>query len=669
MFNLLGICEEDLKLVDNNEYLDMFFAESEEYIMVLNDNILKLENKPDDTEMVNSMFRAAHSLKGMSATMQFDNLTELTHKLENLMDLIRNNKLKVNTEIIDLLFAGIDYIEETVKQIKENGNDEIELKDYLEKLETVLNNETNEMIAKTKDKETESWNYLTLDDEEIYTVKENKKDFDTVYAVNVRLNKETQFKQVRASMVLKEASELGYVFKSEPDIENVEEVKLQENLVRIILVSKQDQEKIVKELKSISDVTEVGIDRMKLEAEQNEDNKEKQKNNNNVSSKFEISSSVRVDIGKLDNLMNMIGELLINKTRLEALNIESDGFKDVLPQLDRVTMDLHHTVMKIRMEPIGVMFNRFPRMVRDLSKDSQKEIDFIMEGKETELDRSIIDELGDPLTHLLRNAVDHGIEKPEVRYKNGKDKSGKVTLKAYQKGSEIIIDIEDDGAGIELDKLTKKALEKEIVTQTELEEMDREKKLQLVFEPGLSTNEEVSNVSGRGVGMDVVKRTIESLDGNIHIKSEKGVGTKFVISLPLTLAIQDALMVKIDHEVFAIPLNSISETLIIKSKEIKQVKSNDVIVLRDQTIPLIDSRRSLNIEVGDDSYTDKEEMSVVIVKSSGKEVGLIVDDLLYQQEIVIKSLSEYLGNVHNISGATIIGDGEVALILDVRDIA
>jgi len=669
LFNLLGICEEDLKLVDNNEYLDMFFAESEEYIMVLNDNILKLENKPDDTEMVNSMFRAAHSLKGMSATMQFDNLTELTHKLENLMDLIRNNKLKVNTEIIDLLFAGIDYIEETVKQIKENGNDEIELKDYLEKLETVLNNETNEMIAKTKDKETESWNYLTLDDEEIYTVKENKKDFDTVYAVNVRLNKETQFKQVRASMVLKEASELGYVFKSEPDIENVEEVKLQENLVRIILVSKQDQEKIVKELKSISDVTEVGIDRMKLEAEQNEDNKEKQKNNNNVSSKFEISSSVRVDIGKLDNLMNMIGELLINKTRLEALNIESDGFKDVLPQLDRVTMDLHHTVMKIRMEPIGVMFNRFPRMVRDLSKDSQKEIDFIMEGKETELDRSIIDELGDPLTHLLRNAVDHGIEKPEVRYKNGKDKSGKVTLKAYQKGSEIIIDIEDDGAGIELDKLTKKALEKEIVTQTELEEMDREKKLQLVFEPGLSTNEEVSNVSGRGVGMDVVKRTIESLDGNIHIKSEKGVGTKFVISLPLTLAIQDALMVKIDHEVFAIPLNSISETLIIKSKEIKQVKSNDVIVLRDQTIPLIDSRRSLNIEVGDDSYTDKEEMSVVIVKSSGKEVGLIVDDLLYQQEIVIKSLSEYLGNVHNISGATIIGDGEVALILDVRDIA
>ena len=669
MFNLLGICEEDLKLVDNNEYLDMFFAESEEYIMVLNDNILKLENKPDDTEMVNSMFRAAHSLKGMSATMQFDNLTELTHKLENLMDLIRNNKLKVNTEIIDLLFAGIDYIEETVKQIKENGNDEIELKDYLEKLETVLNNETNEMIAKTKDKETESWNYLTLDDEEIYTVKENKKDFDTVYAVNVRLNKETQFKQVRASMVLKEASELGYVFKSEPDIENVEEVKLQENLVRIILVSKQDQEKIVKELKSISDVTEVGIDRMKLEAEQNEDNKEKQKNNNNVSSKFEISSSVRVDIGKLDNLMNMIGELLINKTRLEALNIESDGFKDVLPQLDRVTMDLHHTVMKIRMEPIGVMFNRFPRMVRDLSKDSQKEIDFIMEGKETELDRSIIDELGDPLTHLLRNAVDHGIEKPEVRYKNGKDKSGKVALKAYQKGSEIIIDIEDDGAGIELDKLTKKALEKEIVTQTELEEMDREKKLQLVFEPGLSTNEEVSNVSGRGVGMDVVKRTIESLDGNIHIKSEKGVGTKFVISLPLTLAIQDALMVKIDHEVFAIPLNSISETLIIKSKEIKQVKSNDVIVLRDQTIPLIDSRRSLNIEVGDDSYTDKEEMSVVIVKSSGKEVGLIVDDLLYQQEIVIKSLSEYLGNVHNISGATIIGDGEVALILDVRDIA
>jgi len=389
----------------------------------------------------------------------------------------------------------------------------------------------------------------------------------------------------------------------------------------------------------------------------------------NINSSFEVSSTVRVDIGKLDKLINMIGELLISKTRLEALDIKSDGFKEVLPQLDRVTMELHHTVMQIRMEPVGVMFNRFPRMIRDLSREEEKEVDFIMEGKDTELDRSIIDELGDPMTHLLRNAVDHGIEKPQAREKKGKDRQGTIKLRAYQKGSEIIIEVEDDGSGINIDRVVQKALDKEVVTREEIEDKDRHKKLQLLFEPGISTKEEVSDVSGRGVGMDVVKRTIESLDGEIYIESKEDEGTKFKISLPLTLAIQEALMVKINDEIFAIPLNAISETLKIKTEEIEQVKGSDVIVLRDKTIPLIDSRESLNLDIDYSNYKERKEIPVVIIKSGGKEIGLIIDELLYQQEIVIKSLSNYLNNVSNISGATIIGDGEVALILDVRDIA
>src|SRR6056297_784753 len=665
------------KLSDNNEYLDMFFAESEEYIMVLNDNILKLENNPEDKEVVASLFRAAHSLKGMSATMRFDVLTELTHKIENLMDKVRNNKIDVTTEIIDLLFEGIDYIEEIVKQIKDEGTDDFNLEVYLHKLENNIEEGKAHKETSNQDIENNNDNFdskrLTLNEVEKNNIQENKKELDTVYAVNAELDKVTEFKQVRASMVLKEAKEMGYIFKSDPDIKSVDEAEIEEDVVKMILISNENREDIVNNLSNITDVVAINITAMDIESTdknmKSDNEKQKAKNEDSSSAKFAVSSTVRVGIKKLDKLMNMIGELLINKTRLEALNINSEGFKDILPQLDRVTMELHHTVMQIRMEPIGVMFNRFPRMIRDLSKSSEKEIDFIMEGKQTELDRSIIDELGDPLTHLLRNAVDHGIEPPAERVKKGKDETGTVNLRAYQKGSEIMIEVEDDGGGINVDKVVQKALDKVVITQKEIDEMDRDKQLQLIFEPGLSTNDKVSNVSGRGVGMDVVKKTIEGLDGEIYIRSEENEGTKFVISLPLTLAIQDALMVKIDGEIFAIPLSAISETLMIKSEEIKQVKGYDVIVLRDKTIPLIDSRESLNIAIEDDSYKEKDEMPVVIVKSGGKEIGLIVGELLYQQEIVIKSLSDYLDNVKNISGATIIGDGEVALILDVRDIA
>jgi len=657
-------------LSDNNEYLEMFFAESEEYIMVLNDNILELENDPENMDVLNAMFRAAHSLKGMAATMRFDHLTELTHKMENMMDQIRNHKMGVNTEIIDLLFAGIDYVEEMVRKIKEDGNDEIDVSNYLAKLEKKINEDTKPVAEDNKVINEDDSNYLSITEDDSYTIQDNKKELDSVYSVNVELSSETQFKQVRASMIFKKASELGYIFKSVPNKENVEDANIDDDLVKMIFIANHDPDNIINEFEKITDIENVELKKIELKVTEEKDkNKNKKTKSKSTSSKFEVSSSVRVDIGKLDKLMNMIGELLINKTRLEALNIQSEGFKDVLPQLDRVTMELHHTVMQIRMEPIGVMFNRFPRMIRDLSKSSNKEIDFVMEGKQTELDRSIIDELGDPLTHLLRNAVDHGIEKPEERAKNGKEKTGTVNLRAYQKGSEIIIEVEDDGGGINVERVVQKAREKEVITQKEVEEMDRDKKLQLIFEPGLSTNETVSNVSGRGVGMDVVKKTIEGLDGEIYIRSEENKGTKFVISLPLTLAIQDALMVKINGEIFAIPLSAISETLMIKSEEIKQVKGYDVIVLRDNTIPLIDSRESLNIEIEDSSYKEKDEMPVVIVKSGGKEIGLIVEELLYQQEIVIKSLGDYLDNVKNISGATIIGDGEVALILDVRDIA
>jgi two-component system chemotaxis sensor kinase CheA len=379
---------------------------------------------------------------------------------------------------------------------------------------------------------------------------------------------------------------------------------------------------------------------------------------------------VRVKINKLDRLMNMVGELLINKTRLASLEIKKDGYGEIISQLDRVTMELHHTVMQIRMVPIGGVFNRFPRMIRDISKDIDKEVVLNISGEETELDRSIIDELSDPLTHLLRNAVDHGIEKAAVREKKGKDKVGSIYLRAYQKGSEIIIEVEDDGSGLDIDTIINKAKEKKIVIVDELEDMSKKDKLHLIFRPGFSTKEKVSDFSGRGGGMDVVKRTVEKeLEGQIFIDTKKGKGTKFTISLPLTLAITEALMVQIGEEIFALPLSSVSETLMVETKDIKQVKGSDVIIRHDKTIPLIDSKESLNMKLDDSrNITEGDEIPVVIIETGDSEIGFIVDELLNQQEIVIKSISEYL-DVEEISGATIIGDGEIALILDIRNIA
>ena len=673
---------------DKNQYLQMFFDESREYIQMLNEGVLALENNPEDSEIINTIFRAAHSLKGMSATMGFDSLTELTHKLENILDRVRNDELKIETDLIDLLFSGLDHIEDLVAQIKETGDEQKDVEDYLNQLEDytasiddkkeVTEKETTE---KTEEKTQENEGKKDIDEieltkKDIDVIKNNLGEDDLIYQVNISIDEDSALKSARGYMVVKKAKSLGYFIKSLPEEADIKDDEKEVNEIKLVILSHEDSEDIKKEINDISDINEVKITKREVSLKEEEekdkstDKKKKTKKNSSSSmSSFQTSSTVRVDIEKLDKLMNMVGELLINKTRLESLGIEKGQAKDILTQLDRVTMELHYNVMQIRMVPVKHTFNRFPRMIRDISKDLNKEINFMMEGEETELDRSIIDELSDPLTHLLRNSVDHGIEDPDLREKKGKDREGTINLRAYQKGSEIIIEVEDDGAGIDEDKLVEKAIEKEVITESQAEDMDKHDKLQLMFAAGLSTSEEVSDVSGRGVGMDVVKKTVESLDGQIYIDSEVDKGTKITISLPLTLAITEALMLKVNDEVFALPLNSINETMRIGHDDIKKINGEEVITFRDKTIPLLDSRAKLNMDYDQNRYKEQEEISVVVVNSSGKLVALKVDELLHQQEIVIKSLSEYLDNVKNISGATIIGDGEVALILDVRDIA
>ncbi|MFP4015926.1 MAG: chemotaxis protein CheW [Halanaerobiales bacterium] len=676
---------------NNSQYLQMFFDESAEYLQQLNENVLLLEENPEDEEIINAVFRAAHSVKGMSATMGFNRLTDLTHKIENILAKVRNKEMMINETLIDLLFAGLDDIKALVDDIRDQGEEVTDVSEYLKKLDQVLTGkyveetEDSEAAEETEDIETDIFSTkLTLSDVEEDELISKINESENVYNIEVKLVEDCLLKNVRGYMILKKAQEMGYLAVSNPTQKEIEDEDFGLSIF-IKLVSTLDQNTLEQEFVDIIDVASANVVKeeiikevvveKKVEKEEKEENLELDKtaqDNKKKSTKLtniQVSPTVRVDIHKLDNLMNMVGELLINKTRLSGLNIQSEVYQDIIQQLDRVTQDLHHNVMQIRMVPIGGIFNRFPRMIRDLSKELDKEVDLIIEGSETELDRSIIDELADPLMHILRNALDHGIEKPEVRERNGKPRTGNILLQAYQKGSEIIIEAEDDGAGLDVNVITEKAIEKGVITREEAEEMDEREKLHLIFHPGFSTSKEVTDISGRGVGMDVVKRVVESLDGQIFIESEKGVGTRFSIALPLTLAITQALMVIINGEVYAIPLSTISETQLVSPKNIQQVRGQDVLLLRDTTIPLVEGAKKLNLDVEYEKFKELDEIPVVIINSGERQIGLIVDRFLNQQEIVIKSLGNYLVNIKNISGATIVGDGDVALILDVRNIA
>ncbi|MFP4660984.1 MAG: chemotaxis protein CheW [Halanaerobiales bacterium] len=680
---------------NNSQYLQMFFDESAEYLQQLNENVLLLEENPEDDEIINAVFRAAHSVKGMSATMGFNRLTDLTHRIENILAKVRNKEMMINESLIDLLFAGLDDIKALVDDIRDQGEELTDVSDYLKKLDRVLIGEYEEEIDNSdtteEDLEIESDIFtkkLSLTDEEEKDLFSKITDTENIYNIEVKLVEDCLLKNVRGYMILKKAQEMGYLAVSNPTQKEIEDEDFGLSIF-IKLVSTLDKDTLEEEFTDIIDVEtarvikedivqeEVIVEQVKEDKGDKKDDKltpekpttQENKTKNTKLTNIQVSPTVRVDINKLDNLMNMVGELLINKTRLSGLNIQSEVYQDIIQQLDRVTQDLHHNVMQIRMVPIGGIFNRFPRMIRDLSKELDKEVDLIIEGAETELDRSIIDELADPLMHILRNAVDHGIEEPDVREKKGKQRSGNILLQAYQKGSEIIIEVEDDGAGLDVNTITQKAIEKGLISSEEAEEMDDREKLQLIFRPGFSTSKEVTDISGRGVGMDVAKRVVESLDGQIFIESEKNMGTRFSIALPLTLAITQALMVIINDEVYAIPLGTISETHLASPSDIQQVRGQDVMLLRDTTIPLVEGAKKLNLDVEYGRFKELEEIPVVIINSGERQIGLIVDRFLNQQEIVIKSLGDYLVNIKNISGATIVGDGDVALILDVRNIA
>ncbi|HHV98983.1 MAG TPA: chemotaxis protein CheA [Clostridiaceae bacterium] len=680
--------------MDVNQYLDIFIEESKEHVQCLNESLLELEKNPEDLDVINEIFRVAHTLKGMSATMGFNKMSTLTHDMENVLQSLRNKEFTVNSELMDILFNCLDALESYVNSIADTGNEGNNDYSHLIDLLGEINNKMRNNAGRHEETSSEGGQA-----EEIVspTIELNQYDRNAinkayemglnVYQITVVLDSGCVLKSARAFIIFQLLERYGDIIKSVPKVEDIEDENFDFNFT-VVVVSKEDKQLFINEINSISEVRNVIIKEMEstplhvrsdntvgLSSQQNTDTaSEFESEIANVSDEHAITNkkaktgkTVRVDINRLDVLLNLVSELIIQKTRLEGLAVgeKSQAFTETIEYLERITTSLHDAVMKVRMVPIETVFNRFPRMVRDISKELGKEVNLVMSGEETELDRTVIDEIGEPLIHLLRNSIDHGIEPVEERRRLGKPDAGQIFLRAYQDGSDVVIECDDDGQGININKVKSKIIEKGLVSKELVGNLSKKDVIDYLFRPSFSTADKITDISGRGVGLDVVKHKIESLGGIVDVETEEGKGSKFIIRLPLTLAIIQALLVVVGEEKYAIQLSSINQIIKISPDEIKKVQNQEVILLRNNVIPII--RLDKVLDVPKEEKVEKK-LTIVIVKKGDKLSGLLVDGIIGQQEIVQKPLGKLLSGIKIITSATILGDGNVALILDVNSI-
>lgn len=691
--------------MDVTQYLEIFLDETKEHLQSLSDQFMILEQEPDNMDTINEIFRSAHTLKGMAGTMGYKRMQTLTHDMENVFSEVRNNTIKVDGAMVDLLFQCLDALEEYTENIQNTGDEGTNdnehlikaLNDYLaknsgdgapqpakeEKKEPAKEEPKQEAGA---DPGKEKWREIKLGDTEHTVIAEAKKQGKKCLGVTVYVQESCILKAARAFLVYKALEELGDMIVSVPSAQDIEDEHFEFDF-SVIILTDADVETVKNAILNVSEIEAAYVGEVEpvqpeeavkpaaiVEAQPKEEEQPKKAApaapakaaDKKPISKPIVNRTVRVDIEKLDVLMNLVSELIIAKNSLVSTSsqegiLTNNTFNEQIEYLESVTTNLHESVMKVRMVPIETVVQKFPKMIRDLSKKLDKKMQLIMSGEETELDRTVVDEIGDPLMHLLRNSADHGLESAEVRKERGKPEVGSIFLNAYQDGNNVIIEVRDDGNGIDVEAVKKKAIERGTITPEQAENMADKDVIGLLFLPSFSTSEKVTDVSGRGVGLDVVKSKIESLSGEVEVKTKLGEGSTFIIRLPLTLAIIQALMVEVGGEKYAIPLGSIQTIEDVEPAEIKYVQAKEVINLRGTVIPLI----RLN-EVLDNESTKKpdENLLVIIVKKGDKLAGLVVDELMGQQEIVIKSLGNYINKNKIISGATILGDGEIALILD-----
>lgn len=687
--------------METNQYMEMFLEESREHLDSLDDGLMTLEKDPEELSILNDIFRNAHTLKGMSATMGYTKIAELTHDMENILDALRKEQMAVTEDIVDTLLRCGDSLRQMVESIGEGGpEDVVDISEIAAKLSSLLSGggaaaappgagaDAPATPALDAGDLGEALEYTDVDTD---VIKQAANSGLQALHVKVSLVESCILKSARSYMVMNTLDQFGDVVKVVPPTEDLEQEKFDHSF-DVVVVTDAEVKTIEEALLAISEMDKVQITDAAQEIKAQEepapaspaaslpavaapsaaapapkgdlpdvaDKKAKVPDK-----KLKSGQSVRVDIERLDTLLNLVGELVINKVRLGQIGITHrlSELTETLEQMDRVTTDLQTVVMKVRMVPVGQVFNRFPRMVRDLTKELDKEINLTIEGEETELDRTVIDEIGDPLMHLLRNSLDHGVEHPEEREAKGKPRTGEVSLIARHEGNNVVIMVTDDGKGIDADVIRRKAIEKGVITADEADNLSDADAVRLIFLPGFSTADQITDVSGRGVGMDVVRSKIESLGGHVDVETKIDEGSVFKIKLPLTLAIIQALLVKVEKEMYAIPLGSIDRTINITPDDIKTVQNKEVIVLRGQIIPIIRLGDVLNVPREEGETND--DIFVVVVHIGERKAGIVVDTLIGQQEIVIKTLGKLLAGLKVISGATVLGDGRVALILDV----
>ena len=702
--------------MDVSQYLEIFLDETKEHLQNLNTRILELEADPENADTINEIFRAAHSLKGMAGTMGYKRMQNLTHDMENVFSEVRNGTIKVKPEMIDVLFQCLDALEEYTDNIQSSADEGTNDNEPLIKmLNDILNGggaedapakeEAPAAAAAPAEKAPEGckWDSVHLDSSQISVLREAQAQGKKVYGLNVLVQESCILKAARAFLVFKAVEELAEIIVSEPSAQDVEDEKFDRDFTLIVL-SDAELDAVIKAAENVSEIEKVTgalmtLENRKTEEEEAEETAAKEaaapasepakaetkpaaapaakpappapkpaEEKKQTPSKPVVNRTVRVDIEKLDALMNLVSELIIAKNSLvsassqeQEASTNNNSFNEQIEYLESVTTNLHESVMKVRMVPIESVVNKFPRMIRDLSKKLDKKMELYMTGEETELDRTVVDEIGDPLMHLLRNSADHGLESAEVRAQRGKPAVGSIFLDAYQDGNNVVIEVRDDGNGIDVEAVRNKAIERGTITPEQAANMTDKEVIDLLFLPSFSTAKQVTDVSGRGVGLDVVKSKIESLSGEVEVKSKLGEGSTWTIRLPLTLAIIQALMVVVGDEKYAISLGSIQTLEDIPPSDIKLVQNKEVIHLRGTVIPLIRLNEVLDVE---SKRSPEDNLIVVIVKKGDKLVGLVIDELIGQQEIVIKTLGKYIKQCKFISGATILGDGEIALILD-----
>ena len=681
--------------LDMSVYLGAFLDEVDEQLQILDEEVLNLEQDGENLDTIQKIFRAAHTLKGSSAAMGMEKMKELTHKVENVFDSIRNHQLKVDTQIINLIFDSID----TIKLLKEailNGTlDSVDVSELIAKLETCKNSAVGngEVIGKKAEEHTKPVSNSTLFPEvilDIYQKDMVEKAFElgmNVMAIYVSLKENTMLKSVRAFLIDNNLKEIGEIIASFPATEIIEDdEKFDGNAVFILLTESQNQE-VLSVVNSISDIKSVHLDFItpanllsfcqgKKLGVVEQKTAEEENGRPKTEAKVKVAQTVRVDVDRLESLLNLVGELVISQTRLTDVrnrlaerypnDPDMEGFQEVENHLGQIVSELQEGMMKTRMLPIEQLFNRFPRMVRDIAQKAEKDVNFVIEGKETELDRNLIEEISDPIIHLLRNSLDHGIESPEEREMNGKPRQGTVILRAAHEENHIVISISDDGKGIDTEKIKQSAIKKGQISEAEAERMTEKELVFLIFKSGVSTAAQITDISGRGVGMDIVRSHIEKLNGMIDIETKVGIGTTFTIKLPLTLAIIRSLLIELGEKQFAIPLANVQEIIRLGQDEVKTIQNQEVGIVRDRVLPLVRLHKRFN--TSEDEILKKKRLLVVVVGLAEKRVGIVIDKTLGNREIVIKSLGKYMGTPKYIAGATIMGDGKVALILDVGTI-